>query len=1004
MLHSAFWVHGAGELELSDIWAALIRASETADGRDEKHSSSQASTIAPSLFLDFLYPSRALQFIRQCSAWKSDRQEYRGRSLWVAKSRSRLYTSIALDGAQVQDEIEHNEDTVDNVSKLNGATVDTNIELEALNEYDEAWQHYKESDAVQQRALAISLLYYLSISERMVDAHRAIEVFNSIEHEYMTLKQFGGVISAYLRIGDVTNAIKSHAEAFTKFKDPVGTELIMSHLIEQCQWQLAQEFWVTSKTTLGERRGLDIWKKVDHLPNLADRALKLAAFVGESYGEVTGTSTSVIPLEVKEFAVAVVMRALVPKDDKPVVNSKIFSALFKVLQSWGADTDDVYEKCILQFVAMNDAKLAIQTYRWYRERVAGTISQRVLEEILKFACKYRNTPGLQEVLDDWTRFYGSESPHSQRSILAHFAAEGEVDTVKALTEHYFPASNSPATKVGDLIPLLHAHARRGEISEVVRLFEGIKVEYGVEPSIRIWNILINAYGRVGDVDGAFQRFEELLSSPKKPDDYTFGTMMGICTRAGDLDEVVELFELAQKMNVSPSCAMVNCLVLGHIQEDRLHEAEKICEDASRMNLKGSLTRMWNYMITAYAMRRDLENTNRLLRRMEEKNIDFDSLTYSALMQVLCTVGQPDSAAEILKNIMPAVGILPSNFHYAVLMGGYIRTGELEKVFEIHSDMKQRNIKSSVSTRLMAIKAAARQDERSFQYDMPGLWLERAERYFLEAYTSMQPLDAAEGLKKGIGHGAPVAYESAYFDYMIFVYGRRSFERVQEIYSQYLAILPPDRQKDPPIKILSALMISNLAEKNYLGVQQCWDLAFRKAKQEAQRLRGEGFLESHRYRLSTSLMTQMVSLFRQRKDLPELVDEVLAAGFALSNKNWNLYVQLLTKMHKYKDAFKLCESMLMDKWTGWPKDRWKAPMRNRLPMELRIENKQQSNLRAFYQTLFLLSKAYKELTGSAMENREWEATLVNIERECPKTVKAVQTMYRTHSGYQRYIEV
>jgi pentatricopeptide repeat-containing protein PET309 len=57
MLHSAFWSHGAIDLEHSPLWKALIRGPDiVVDDNDEKSTKSISSTSAGG-FLDFLYPS-----------------------------------------------------------------------------------------------------------------------------------------------------------------------------------------------------------------------------------------------------------------------------------------------------------------------------------------------------------------------------------------------------------------------------------------------------------------------------------------------------------------------------------------------------------------------------------------------------------------------------------------------------------------------------------------------------------------------------------------------------------------------------------------------------------------------------------------------------------------------------------------------------------------------------------------------------------------------------------
>jgi hypothetical protein len=78
--------------------------------------------------------------------------------------------------------------------------------------------------------------------------------------------------------------------------------------------------------------------------------------------------------------------------------------------------------------------------------------------------------------------------------------------------------------------------------------------------------------------------------------------------------------------------------------------------------------------------------------------------YSAFMKSLTAAHQPDRAYSILKKEMPRVGVKVTSVHYAIVMAGFIETGQLGKVFQVQNMMLNCCIKQSMSTRLLVLKA------------------------------------------------------------------------------------------------------------------------------------------------------------------------------------------------------------------------------------------------------------------------------------------------------------
>jgi pentatricopeptide repeat-containing protein PET309 len=655
----------------------------------------------------------------------------------------------------------------------------------------------------------------------------------------------------------------------------------------------------------------------------------------------------------------------------------------------------------------------------------------VLHQVLKVFCKNHSILGMQQVLDDFFRFYNKPTRNAYKMCMREFASQGDISTVNTLFELYSARYMGRGTKAAfdeyDITPILHAYAKRGDISAVLREFNLIKKKYGFQPTLACWNILLNTYGKVHDVDGALACFHRLLDTAGiYPDDYTFGTIMGICASRGDLERTIELYELASSRKIKKTTPMLDCLVLAYIRDERVAQAEKLCEDALIMNLEGSRTRMWNYLLVAYAMRRDLRNVHRLVQRMSEVGVDFDKYTYSALMQALTMVRQPDRAYNILKDAMREAGQVPMSFHYAVVMGGYIATKEFHKVFQVHNRMVRRRMRVSPGNKLSILKAAAAGDSKLLEE--AGSEHEQAQlalRVFKETIQLMDPTDLADTAKRGTGGlAADLGYTSMFYGYIMFVLGHcDKLETVNELYQQFKQTLLNHHQGLPPVQILSALMETKVREQDFKGVQDCWDIALSQARSQSRPLplggsmaqhfdsdfgntnptsKDRKIMTAHRLRLANILTIYMNFLASQKRidELSSLVNRLLEEGFHLDRNNWNHYIQLLAGSYRLRLAFELCESKLMDGWTGWERVRRQLPVRTSLPIEVRNLKKDRRQLWPKSYTLLCLARGYLELQSMSTESRESQAVLNELHQLCPKTVYAIKTMQRVDNELER----
>jgi len=1027
-LHSSFWTHGASDLEISPLWTALVQLAAPAEqdaGRDMQQQR-PAAMGNTGMLLDFLYPAGTLNFLRQYSALGVDRAGGRLARTGLEKLGHRQYTSFAQDTiADSQDMSTESEITKDEAGAESGSMALLYEKLGLTKNYDfeEAWRQYSLLDVGEQHIpLRKQLMRYLSTSERLIDAERTIQLFEALDRDQRTPASYRHTIRAYLKMRNLADAMTLYARALDEVESPAGSEELLAYLIKNSSWGRAFSVWDEFNKFRAQTPKLsyNIFEVLDKDPTIGSQAIELAGYVNRKLENQSSDSTSELPPELLNFASRIVRRALLSAQ---AFNSARFTSLLTILQDWKLVSPALYEQLTFMLLRLNETKLAVKCYRRVRHSKEFRFTRPTLHSLLKVCCDYHSVLGMQQILDDFFRIYSRPTRAAYQMCMSEFAAQGDAETVHALFDQLLERDEQQRlTSVSEITPVLHVHAKRGEVGKVVTYFDQIQDVYGLQPNVLCWNILINAYGKVHDVDRAYDCFEQLISDGKvRPDDYTFGTMMGICTTRGDIDRVVGLYMFAQEQKVEISAAMLDCLVLSHVQAGDLQKAESICEDALKMDIKGIRTRMWNYLLTGHALNRDLVDVNRLLRRMTEAGVAYDTYTYSALMQSLVMVKQPDRAFAIMTDVMPPAGVQATDFHYAVVMGGYLANGEVDKVFKLQRRMERRNVRSSAATKLLTLKATIAEDERLLEDGTSQEKLNRGLEMFQEIVTSIDPQDVAKPARKGVGRmPIDIAYSTIFNRYMIFVLGQYAeFSTAGSIYEAYRSSLPASRTGEVPLDMLRTIMDTKLGEGDHETVRMCWEASLAQAKRIATPIKAKsGHLpEDHLIRnerkaiaparqldLARHLGTYLQSLHTQRKtdEMIATVDGLLSDGFALDNHNWNSYLEFLAIRHKYQLAFRLCEDNLMDHWTGWARIRWTLPERNRLPTDLRAKRKDPLHLRPKYLTILHLARGYLELQSMAAESVHSEALLAELERTCPRVVNAITTMQRVDDVLERSV--
>lgn len=100
----------------------------------------------------------------------------------------------------------------------------------------------------------------------------------------------------------------------------------------------------------------------------------------------------------------------------------------------------------------------------------------------------------------------------------------------------------------------------------------------------VWNVLVTASGRAGQLQRAFNVLEDMLASGARPNDRTYASVMDACGRAGDLALALRIYRKAQREGCGRSLMIYSAAV-----HACLH-ARGGCDSAEAMNIYADMQR------------------------------------------------------------------------------------------------------------------------------------------------------------------------------------------------------------------------------------------------------------------------------------------------------------------------------------------------------------------------------------------------------------------------------
>ncbi|KAF8052531.1 hypothetical protein N665_1549s0018 [Sinapis alba] len=255
--------------------------------------------------------------------------------------------------------------------------------------------------------------------------------------------------------------------------------------------------------------------------------------------------------------------------------------------------------------------------------------------------------------------------------------------------------------VGAYSLILRVLARREEWDRAEDL---IKELCGLQKSFQVFNTVIYASSKKGNVKLTSKWFQMMLELGVRPNVATIGMLMGLYQKNWSVDEAELAFSHMRKLGIV--CESAYSAMITIYTRLRLYgKAEEVIDlmkgDRVRLNLEN-----WLVMLNAYSQQGKMEEAESVLISMEASGFAPNIIAYNTLITGYGKVSKMEAAQSLFHRFYD-LGLKPDETTFRSMIEGWGRAGDYEKAKCYYKELKRLGYKPNSSNLFTLINLQAK---------------------------------------------------------------------------------------------------------------------------------------------------------------------------------------------------------------------------------------------------------------------------------------------------------
>ncbi|GAA5841281.1 hypothetical protein JCM9279_000603 [Rhodotorula babjevae] len=261
--------------------------------------------------------------------------------------------------------------------------------------------------------------------------------------------------------------------------------------------------------------------------------------------------------------------------------------------------------------------------------------------------------------------------------------------------------------------LLMALARVGRVDKAIAWVESMRDTHGLAPSVSEWNVVVQGYRRLGDLDGMRTAIERMRARGVEPNVVTYNTLLAALFEHGDLAGVRRAVEDMCDRRVEHDMWTEQTLLAGFLRAGELASARdvqrrlrglvigSVAPDASGKGKSAVDQGALNGLVQFEAVENGFEAGVQLAGEMSSRGLPLNARTLSTLVQYGASeLGSADEGVALLDRLEDALGIEADRHAWSTVIAALARrpagAGALDEALRAYQVARDRSVQPDSS--------------------------------------------------------------------------------------------------------------------------------------------------------------------------------------------------------------------------------------------------------------------------------------------------------------------
>ncbi|XP_030535788.1 putative pentatricopeptide repeat-containing protein At5g52630 [Rhodamnia argentea] len=223
--------------------------------------------------------------------------------------------------------------------------------------------------------------------------------------------------------------------------------------------------------------------------------------------------------------------------------------------------------------------------------------------------------------------------------------------------------------------LVDMYAKCGEARDARQMFDKMP-----ERNVVSWSGMIYGYAQMGEDEEALVLFKQALLGDLDVNDFTFSSVLRVCSNSTLLELGKQIHGLCFKTNFDSSSFVGSSLISLYSKCGVIEGAYQVFGEIPVKNLG-----MWNAMMIACAQHAHTEKTFQLFKQMENCGMKPNFITFLSILYA-CSHAGLVGEGEYYFELMKKYGIEPGDQHYSSMVDLLGRAGKLDDALSLVNKM------------------------------------------------------------------------------------------------------------------------------------------------------------------------------------------------------------------------------------------------------------------------------------------------------------------------------